>query len=171
MEAIAHLKLIKPAHTGDEIKHGDDLLLLQIVEALIALSLVSSKVTLVPWRFLWSIQMTNISILTMMLDWPDDTFVKPLPAPAFTDAVIFSLSFLMVLNVDSGRLGAFLMVAIDSPPSYLLKMPIFCSKVIDFSAFFLPGASLALRSRFGAMMHKRSLHTMLTITAQNTIRG
>ena len=34
MEAIAHLKLIKPACAGDEIKHGADFLLLQIVEAL-----------------------------------------------------------------------------------------------------------------------------------------
>ena len=33
--------------------------------------------------------MTNISILTMMLDWPDDTFVEQLPAPAFTAAIIF----------------------------------------------------------------------------------
>ena len=68
------------------------------------------------------------------------------------------------VNVDSGRLSVFLMMAINSL-LYLLKIFIFCSKVIDFLAFFLPGASLALRSHFGAMMHKLSLHTMHTITA------
>ena len=118
----------------------------------ITLFLVSSKVTLRLCLFLWSIHVTNIfSILTMMLDWPDDTFIEPLPAPAFTAAIIFSLSFLMVHNSDSGRLSAFLMAAVDSPLSYLL-ISIFCS-VIDFLAFFLLGASLALRSCFGTMIH------------------
>ena len=94
----------------------------------------------------------------MMLDWPDDTFVEQLPTPAFTAAVIFSLSFLMVHNVDLGGSSTLQMAAVNFPPSYLLKIAIFCSKVIDFRAFFLPGASLALTPHFGAMMHKRSLH-------------
>ena len=60
------------------------------------------------------------------------------------------------------------MAAVDSPLSYLFKISIFCSKVIDFLDFFLQGASLALRSCFGTMMHKQSLRTMHVITAQNT---
>ena len=39
-----------------------------------------------------------------MLDWPDDTLVEQLPAPAFTADIIFSLTFLMVHNVFLGRL-------------------------------------------------------------------
>ena len=58
----------------------------------------------------------------------------------------------------------------DSPPLYLFKISIFCPKAIDFLTFFLLGASLALRSCFGGMMHKRSLHTMHTITARNKWR-
>ena len=50
-----------------------------------------------------------------MVDWPDDTLVEQLPAPAFTAALIFSLSFLIVCNMDSARLSAFLMAAVDSP--------------------------------------------------------
>ena len=41
--------------------------------------------------------------------------------------------------------------------NFKMKIAFFCSKVIDFLAFFLPGASLSLRSCFGAMTHKRSL--------------
>ena len=97
------LKLVKPARAGDKIGHGAGLLL-QMVEALHRLVLGVVKGHIRPWHFLWSIHMTNISFLTMMLNWPDDTFVEPLLAPAFTAAVNFSLPFLMVLNVDSGRL-------------------------------------------------------------------
>ena len=50
-------------------------------------------------------------------------------------------------------------------------MLIFYSKMIEFLTFFLLGASLAFRSHFGAMMHNRSLHTIHTITAQNTNGG
>ena len=89
----------------------------------------------------------------MMLDWPDDTFIAQLLAPAFMVAVIFSLSFLIVHNVDSGRLSELRMAAVDSPLSYFLKISTFYSNVIDFLAFSLPGVSLSLRSCFGAMMH------------------
>ena len=70
-----------------------------------------------------------------MLDWPGDTLAEQLPAPDFTAAVIFSLSFLMVQNVDSGRLSSLRMAAVDSPQSYLLKISIFCSMMINFLAF------------------------------------
>ena len=91
-----------------------------------------------------------------MVDWPDNTLVEQLPASAFTAAVIFSLSFLIVCNILLGRLSELRMAAVDSPLSYLLNMSMFCSRVIDFLAFFLPGESFSFRSCFLAMMHKRS---------------
>ena len=135
---------------GDEIGYGAGRLL-QVAVAIQVFFLVLSKVTLRPWHFLWAIHVTYIfSICSMMLDWPDDTFAEQLPAPAFTAAVIISLSFLMVRNVDSGRLSTLRMAAVDSPLLYLLKISIFCSKVINSLAIFLPRASLSLRSHFGA---------------------
>ena len=59
------------------------------------------------------------------------------------------------------------MVTVDSPLSYLLKISIFCSRVIDL-AFFLPGASFSPWSCFGAMLHKRSLHKKALNHCTNT---
>ena len=78
-----------------------------------------------------------------------ETLVEQLPAPAFTAAIIFSLSFLIVCNVDSRRLSTLQTAAVDSSLSYLLRISIFCSRVIDFLAYFLPGTSFSLDHALG----------------------
>ena len=115
--------------------------------------MVSSKVMLRPCRLRWSIHVTNIfSNRTMKVDCPDDTLVAEAPAPALKAAMIFSLSFLIVRNVNSGRLSARLM---DFPLSYLLIILTFCAIVIVFLLIFMAGGvSFLLKSRLGAMMHK-----------------
>ena len=91
----------------------------------------------------------------MKVDCPNDTLVAEAPAPASKAARIFSLSFLIVHNVDSGMLTASVMALVDSPLSYLLIISTFCSIVHVFLLIFLArGASFLLKSHLGAVMHK-----------------
>ena len=143
MEPIAGLKLIKPARAGRELRHGACLLLLEVVEELHGL--------------LFGVVEGHVQALMLpMIHSCDQHFLctdhdvglagrhlgrTKLSAPTFTADVIFSLSFLIVRNILSGRLSTFLISAVNFPVSYLLNISIFCSRVIDFLAFFLPGAS------------------------------
>ena len=109
-----------------------------------------------------------------MINWPDDTLVEQLPAPAFTIAGIFSLSFLIIRNIDSGGLSALRMVDVNSPLSYLLKISICYPRVIDFLTFFLPGAFFSLGSCFGATIHMiiaQKKHKITAKTLRRTIEN
>ena len=68
----------------------------------------------------------------MKVDWPNNTLVEALPAPALKAEVIISLFFLIVRNVLSGRLSVLRMAAVDSPLSYSPNTSLFCSRVINF---------------------------------------
>ena len=130
-----------------------------------AFFLVSSKITLRPWCLRWSIHVTSLfSRWTIKLDWPNDTLVEALPAPALKAAIVFSSYFWISLNVDSSRCNAFPMVAVDSPLLYLLIMSTFFSRVIVFLVCLLQEERpFHFWSCFGGMMNYNSQTLRRTI--------
>ena len=105
MEALAHLKLIKPACAGNEIGHGACLLLLQAAVALncLILGVVKGQVK--------ALMLPVVSPCDQHLLHPDHDVGLACwhlhctaTVPAFTAAIIFSLSFLIIRSINSGRL-------------------------------------------------------------------
>ena len=156
MEYIAGLELVEPARAGNEFRYGVRLLLLQVAVALhdLFFGVVKGHVeTLTPPIFYpydqHFLQMDHHGGLARQHPGGSTSW------PALKAAVIFSLSFLTVCNTLSRRSSVLRMSAVYAPLLYLLRISIFCSMVMDFLDFFLPEASFSLRSRFGAMMHKK----------------
>ena len=125
MEPIAGLELIKPACAGRELRHGAGLLLLQVVVAIHGLLLDVVK--------------GHVKALTLPLIYPCDQHFLHMDhdvrlarwhlggtttCPCFYDCCVFFLSFLIIRNVDSGRLSALRMEAVDSSRRTSLKCPI-----------------------------------------------